>query len=78
MLCAVLPAGPFSPGGPTGVGLEEDHEYEGIVNTHGSAGYPQVFMKKDSKRIDVFECVNRMYCISGSPVGLSCTGSIKD
>ena len=48
------------------------------VNTHGSAGYPQVFMKKDSKGIDVFECINRMYCISGSPVRLSFTGSIKD
>ena len=48
------------------------------VNTHGSAGYPQVFMKKDSKGIDVFECINRMYCISGSTVRLSFTGSIKD
>ena len=48
------------------------------VNTHGSAGYPQVFMKKDSKGIDVFECINRMYCIPSSLVRLSCTGSIKD
>ena len=31
MLCAVLPVGPCFPGGPAGVGLEEDHEYEGIV-----------------------------------------------
>ena len=78
MLCAVLPAGPCFPGGPAGVGLEEDHEYEGIVTTHVSAGYPQVFMKKNSKEIDVFRCINRMYCISSSPVRLLCTESTKD